>query len=51
MIKIFTKNICRAYLELIPSAGHDVMTDTPLQLNTMAGKFIKKWNVDPKQNS
>ena len=51
VIKILIQYNCRAYLELIPSAGHDVMTDTPLQLNTMAGKFIKKWNVDPKQNS
>ena len=50
-MKILIQYNCRAYLELIPSAGHDVMTDTPLQLNTMAGKFIKKWNVDPKQNS
>lgn len=38
------RTLPKAYLELIPTAGHCVMLDTPVQLNTMAHRFIKKWN-------
>ena len=50
--KLYELFISRAYLELLPSAGHDVMADAPQQLNTMAGEFIKKWNpVQPRTES
>ena len=52
IVELYDLSNFRAYLELLPSAGHDVMADAPQQLNTMAGKFIKKWNpVQPRTES
>jgi len=45
------RTLPKAYLELIPTAGHCVMLDTPQELNTMALKFIKKWTSTNSTNS
>jgi len=45
------RTLPKAYLELIPTAGHCVMLDTPQELNTMALKFIKKWTSINSTNS
>jgi len=45
------RTLPKAYLELIPTAGHCVMLDTPKELNTMAHKFIKKWTSTNLTNS
>jgi hypothetical protein len=41
--KLLILNNCA---ELIPTAGHCVMLDTPTELNVMMQRFIKKWNTD-----
>ena len=39
------RTIPRAYLEIIPTAGHMVMWDEPRQLNRMIRKFIEsRWS-------
>jgi len=43
------RTIPKAYLELVPSAGHCVMLDEPKKLNIMLHKFIKKWTTDNNQ--
>lgn len=45
------RTLPKAYLELIPTAGHCVMLDTPQELNTMALKFIRKWTSSNSTNS
>lgn len=45
------RTLPKAYLELIPTAGHCVMLDTPQELNTMAHKFVKKWTSANLTNS
>ena len=37
------RTLPKAYLELVPGAGHAVMLDTPEILNTMTARFINKW--------
>ena len=37
------RTIPKAYLELIPLAGHMVMQDQPQDLNVMLKKFISKY--------
>ncbi|CAL4062291.1 unnamed protein product [Meganyctiphanes norvegica] len=37
------RTIPRAFLELIPSAGHDIMTDAPLEVCHALHRFIKRW--------
>lgn len=37
------RTIPRAFLEMIPSAGHDLMTDAPLELCHSLHRFIKRW--------
>jgi len=44
------RTIPKAYLELVPSAGHCVMLDEPKKLNIMLTKFIKKWTTENNQN-
>ncbi|XP_076032887.1 uncharacterized protein LOC143020378 isoform X2 [Oratosquilla oratoria] len=38
------RTIPRAFLELVPGAGHDVMTDTPYELCLTLHRFIKRWS-------
>ena len=37
------RTLPKSYLELVPGAGHAVMLDTPVILNTMTERFINKW--------
>ena len=37
------RTLPRAYLELVPLAGHMVMLDQPRELNTMMRKFVEKY--------
>ena len=37
------RTLPKAFLELVPGAGHAVMLDAPGQLNTMTERFVKKW--------
>jgi len=37
------RTLPKAFLELVPGAGHAVMLDTPAQFNTMTERFVKKW--------
>ena len=37
------RTLPKAFLELVPGAGHAVMLDTPDILNTMTERFVKKW--------
>jgi len=38
------RTLPKAYLELIPMAGHHVMQDSPKELNAMMKKFVEKYN-------
>ena len=38
------RTIPKSYLELIPLAGHDVMSDQPKSINVMMRKFIEKYS-------
>ena len=44
------RTLPKAYLELVPGAGHAVMLDTPEILNTMAERFVRKWTRDRPQH-
>ena len=44
--KLFFHKKAFLLAELIPTAGHCVMLDTPGELNTIMQRFIKKWNTD-----
>ncbi|XP_068223126.1 uncharacterized protein [Palaemon carinicauda] len=37
------KTIPRAFLEMIPGGGHDLMTDAPLEVCHAVHRFIKRW--------
>ena len=41
------RTIPKAYLELVPLAGHMIMLDQPKQLNAMMKKFIEKYLKHP----
>ncbi|KAK7078439.1 Protein abhd8 [Halocaridina rubra] len=38
------KTIPRAFLEMITGSGHDIMTDTPLEVCHSIHRFIKRWH-------
>jgi len=37
------QTIPRAFLEVIPESGHDMLADVPGQLCKMIRKFIERW--------
>lgn len=37
------RTIPRAFLEMVPGGGHDLMTDTPLEVCHAIHRFIKRW--------
>jgi abhydrolase domain-containing protein 8 len=39
------RTIPRAFLELVPLAGHMIQLDQPRQLSTMMNKFIEKYSL------
>ena len=38
------RTIPKAYLELVPLAGHMIMLDQPRELNSMMRRFIEKYS-------
>lgn len=40
---MMAQTIPRAFLEVIPESGHDLMADVPDQLCKMLRKFIQHW--------
>ena len=38
------QTIPRAFLEMVPNGGHDLMLDAPLDVSQAIHRFIKRWH-------
>ncbi|XP_050719820.1 uncharacterized protein LOC127000306 [Eriocheir sinensis] len=38
------RTIPRAFLEMVPGGGHDLMLDAPVEVSQAVHRFIKRWN-------